>query len=141
MEIVFTSELRKHYRDQLENLFFFNVEQTKFHAAIEETIQVLGVPEIHKNRDSLSIHLPNFPDAQCLFALDKTEKLLASMVYFRSETSELEVFHIALLKKTLSEQQCMHLLFKCFKTMKKIAKQINGVKWLVLPYGRGRIRV
>ena len=141
MELVFTSELQKHYRDQFENLFFFNVEQKKFHAAIEDTIQVIGAPEILKDRDTLWIHLPKFPDAQCLFALDKSEKLFASMVYFRSEISELEVFHIALLKKTLSEQQCIQLLFNCIKTMKKIAKQINGVKWLVLPYGRGKIRV
>jgi hypothetical protein len=142
MRLSFTSSLPYQLRSQLEDLFFFNSEQKLFLPEIEESIEVLGIPKIQDKRDNLVIHLPNFPHAQCLFCLNEAnDRLLAAMIYFRSETSELEVFHIALLKKILSEQQSIQLLFDCIKTMKKIAKQINGVEWLVLPYGRGKIKL
>ena len=142
MRLSFTSSLHYQLRSQLEDLFFFNSEQKLFLPEIEESIEVLGIPKIQDKRDNIIIHLPNFPHAQCLFCLDEAnERLLAAMIYFRSEPSELEVFHIALLKKTLSEQQSIQLLFNCIKTMKKIAKQINGVECLVLPYGRGKIKL
>jgi hypothetical protein len=100
MRLSFTSSLPYQLRTQLEDLFFFNSEQKLFLPEIEDSIEVLGIPKIQDKHDNLIIHLPNFPHAQCLFCLDEAnESLLAAMIYFRSETSELEVFHIALLKK------------------------------------------
>jgi hypothetical protein len=142
VDLVFTSNLALCLRSQLEDLFFFNAKQKLYLPEIEESIQVLGAPKIKENRDRLAIHLPKSPAAQCLFCLERsTEKLFAAMVYFRSEYSELEVFHMAISKHLLPGQHSLQLFLSCINCLKKIAKQINGVEWLVLPYGRGKIKI
>jgi hypothetical protein len=141
-EFFFRSVLPRGQRKALEDLFFFNLEQHLFLPEIEATISLLGPPEIQENGHGLNVQVARFPDTQNLFCFDrKTEKLLAIMMYFRSDLSELEIFHIAVSKKPEAPRNTLAVFLECMRVIKSVAKQIQGVNWLTLPYGRGRLKI
>ena len=92
-ETGFISFLPPDQRKELETLFFFNPEQSRFSEEIEQAVSLFGDPIIQENSQGITITLPKFPEAQCLFAQSKVKRhLLAAVIYFRSEPDELEAF-------------------------------------------------
>lgn len=141
-EFLFQSILSAGKRKALEELFFFNPEQHLFLPEIEATIGLLGPPEIQESVHGLTIHVARFPEAQNLYCFDReSDELLAAMVYFRSEFSELEIFHIAVNRQPEAPLHALAVFLECVKVLKGVAKQIQGVKWLTMPYGRGRLKI
>lgn len=140
-EFLFRSIVPPGKRKPLEDLFFFNPKQHLFLPEIEATISLLGPPEIQENGRGLTIHVPRFVDAQNLYCFDRqSNELLAAMIYFRSEFSELEIFHIAVNRQPEGPLNTLAVFLECVTVLKAVANQIQGVKWLTMPYGRGRIR-
>jgi hypothetical protein len=141
-EFLFRSVLPPDQRKALEDLFFFNPEQHLFLPEIEATISLLGPPEIQESSHGLTVQVARYPDAQNLYCFDrKTDELLAVMIYFRSELSELEIFHIAINRKPEAPLNALAVILECMRVIKGVAKQIQGVKWLTMPYGRGRLKI
>jgi hypothetical protein len=88
------------------------------------------------------MQVARYPNTQNLYCFDrKTEELLAIKMYFRSDLSELEIFHIAVSRKPEAPLNALAVFLECMRVIKGVARQIQGVKWLTMPYGRGRLKI
>ena len=138
----FSSTIPPCYRAALERLFFFNSEQHLFLNEIKVALKIFGPPRISESSHALTVVLEKYLDAQNLFCVDvDSEELLAAAIYFRSEFSELEIFHIAVSKRPETPRNGLAVFLDCVRVLKGVARQINGVRWLTMPYGRGRLKI
>ncbi len=141
-QILFTSLLRDEYRTDLENLMFFNPQQSKVKSAIVQCIEEYGLPEIFVEGKFLRVKVQGFSDVQTLFALDQNEgsrRLAGVMVYVRNGIDNMLLLHIGVDESysisgpNADEMVVMRLIIK----LKEIARRIKGVHSLTVLYGNG----
>lgn len=141
-EIIFASRLPAACREELESLMFFHPGQIQVSGAIDEAIEEYGVPQIADDGDYLRLRVGETFEVQNLFALvgngDQTD-LAGVAVYLRTDIETIVLLHIAV-KEEYSfagsrprEMVTMRMLAK----LREIARQIKGVRHIVVLYGNG----
>jgi hypothetical protein len=146
MNCQITSRLHPSHRDELEELFFFHPQQSRFHTQILASIERFGSPEISQSADGLKIRLPKLPESQILYALteeNNEEFLLGTMIFHRPDTRTLEILHIAvhpdLTHSTNGGNSPIVMLL--VDELCRIGRRVKGIKLIRLMYARGRIRL
>lgn len=144
-ELHLKSKLPSKYREELEDLLFFHPQQNKVQDGIVYSIEKYGAPQIAEKDNYLYIEFEKYPDAQTLYAFDKTdnvEKLIGTIIYYRTNTETIEVLHIDIkdrytLSGPLANKQVMLWLIL---NLRNIAKKIKGVRNIQLMYNAGHTR-
>ena len=96
--IKFHSKIRKEYYVQLENIFFFNENQSRYYDKIIKIVEKYGEPYISKNGEFLTIELERIK-TKCLFA-SIGPKLVGVFIYKKNLMSKgISVIHIAIDEK------------------------------------------
>lgn len=145
-ELLLKSTLPSQYREELEELLFFHPQQNKVQDGIVYSIEKYGTPQIVDKDNFLHIEFDNFPGAQTLYAFDRignTEKLVGSLIYYRTNVETIEVMHIDIQEKytltgPLANKQVM-LWF--ILNLRSIAKKIKGVRHIQLIYSADHTRM
>jgi hypothetical protein len=137
--IDFSSKLPRHYLDALENLFFFNENQSDFMKTIEKSIERFGAPKIVIEGKYLRFKIGSLNNVQCLFAFDcKAEdaNLIGLIIYFRNTINNMTILHIAIDEDyTISGRFSNQMLaVKLINKVKEIALKIKGVEILSIAY-------
>jgi len=146
MNIQITSRLDSTHSASLERLFYFHPEQSDFTEGILEEIGNSGSPQLAKADGNIGIHLPKIPEAQTLYALDRSgsqEILLGVMVFTRRDRTTLQMLHIAVSPEHthLANQGHSPVTVALVGELCRLGATIRGVELVVLAYGRGKIAI
>ncbi len=142
--IRFSSILDREYRDDLEDLMFFNPQQRKALTGINHSISEYGVPSIVETNNRLRISVEGLPESQTLFALDHSAQkpvLAGVMVYMRTDLENLVLLHIAV-KEDYSRSGIYGdemLVLRFMTQLRDIAKRIKGIRAITLKYSSGLV--
>ena len=144
-KLFFSSALKKTYREELENLMFFNPQQGQVESGIVESIERYGIPKVVLDGESLRISFENFPGVQTLYALEgkpDDANLVGVMVYVRLDKESIVVLHIGVKEEysTFGIHADHMLAMKLIVKLRQIASRVNGVRSLTVIYGKGGIR-
>jgi len=146
MNIQITSRLACSHSASLERLFYFHPEQSDFTEGILEEISNSGSPQLAKTDGTIGIHLPKLPEAQTLYALDRSgsqEILLGVMVFTRRDRTTLQMLHIAVSPEHthLANRGYGPVTVALVNELCRIGTTIRGIELVVLAYGRGKIAI
>ena len=104
-EITFTSRLSASHQSDLEQLIFFNPDQTRFQDRIVQSIESFGMPSITKDDGHLKVGTDRHSEVQTIFALERsksTENLIGVLLYLRVSTDKLVVLHVGIDERYLA---------------------------------------
>jgi len=137
-EIKFFSSLPAEMRQQVEDLFFFNLHQGRFSRQIQETVAKTGAPHLLEVDGKISIALRSL-DAQCLFACDQSEGPLGCALYSRPASDLIWISYIATDPEiTLLDLPRAGLAAVLIDKILEIARSIRGVTRVQLPFRKER---
>lgn len=139
--ILITSRLGDDYREDLEQVLFFNPKQRDAEAGIRSSVESYGVPEITTENGYLRIRLNPLTLAQTLFSIDRTESgdiLAGALVYVRDAVDDLSVLHIAIARDYLQKGPVTsaRLVWSLLRHVTESAARIGGVRNVRLIYGK-----
>lgn len=143
-QIHFSSILEREFRDDLEELMFFNPQQRKALTGINHSISEYGVPSVVEDSGRLRISVEGLPESQTLFALDVSEEkpiLAGVMVYMRTDPENLVLLHIAV-REDYSRAGIYGdemLVWRFMTQLRDIAKRIKGIRSITLKYSSGLV--
>jgi hypothetical protein len=142
--IRFSSILGHEYRDDLEELMFFNPQQRKALMGINHAISEYGVPSVVVTNGRLRISVEGAPESQTLFALDhSTEKAILAgvMVYMRIDPENMVLLHIAVKEdySRMGKYADEMLVLRFMTQLRDIAKRIKGIRSITLKYDPGLV--
>ena len=137
-QIVFAATVAAELRDAVEALFFFNPRQSLLLPAISATVKRTGVPEIVESDGRIWIDVPSRA-MQCLFACNGRLRPctpVGIVLYERPAADVLSVSHIAVnpAYAFVGGRGCSGLGFILIERVKEIARRINGITRIQLPY-------
>ena len=137
----FTSILNPEYREELEQLLFFNSAQHALHSAIVDSIEMFGEPFVDNDGVRLRVNVRKLDEVQTQFALDGA-KLAGILVYSRVSHDRIVIIHIAVHEDYSSRGQFAHkkLVLRMSQQLRKCARSIKGVKFIRMMYGNNRTR-
>jgi hypothetical protein len=136
-EIHLCSRLDMIYREELEQLFFFNPRQSKVQDQVRKTVAQYGPPEIQDDGRSITLGIRNIQCAQALFILYGKERahLLGALVYVRKK-ERLKVLYLALKPIfTITWRDSCTLLIFVINALREVARSIRGVDTIELEVG------
>ena len=143
-QIRFSSILGHEYREELEELMFFNPQQRRALSGINHSISEYGVPSIVADGDRLRIKVDGLQESQTLYALDNYwEKpvLAGVMVYVRSDLENIILLHIAVKEdySRMGKYADEMLVLRLMTQLRRIAKGIKGIRAITLKYSSGLV--
>lgn len=143
--ISFSSRLPSAYLPDLESLMFFHPQQRRVSKDIVESIEKYGVPRIVAEGDFLRVCLGESFGVQNLYAIiedGERRELVGVLIYTRVETETVVVLHIAVKEEySLSGSHCREMLaMRLLARLREAARQIRGVRSIVLAYGPGAVQ-
>jgi hypothetical protein len=138
--ILITSRLGEDFRDDLEQVMFFNPKQNYAENAIRDCVQHYGAPEIITENGYLRIWFESFSIAQTLFLIDhsESEDILAGMiVYVREGWDDILILHVAIAEKYILKGPVItaRLVWDLLRHVIESASHISGIKNIKLVYG------
>jgi hypothetical protein len=144
LRIQFTSVLGNQFRDDLEELLFFNPQQGRALTGINHSISEYGVPSICEMDGKLRISVEGLTESQTLYALDVSllRPILAGvMVYARTDPENIVLLHIAVKEdySRTGKYADRMLVLNLMTQLRRIAKMIKGVRSITLKYSSGLV--
>jgi len=137
----FVSAVPSQMREAVEFLFFFNPGQALRLGGIRASIGHSGPPEILQRDGKLWIGVPSGA-MQCLFACDtrcEPRRLAGVVLYVRVLPETLSISHLAVHPEYAfgGDLGGGGLGLLLIEKVREIARRINGVKKIQLPYKQG----
>lgn len=131
--IVITSRLGEDFREDLEQVLFFNPEQRKAIADIEHCVQHYGVPEITNENGFLRISLNSYSVAQTLYSIDRCEAgdtLAGVIVFVRNTHEDISILFVAIAKNYILRGSITtaRLVWDLVHQIMESAARISGVR-------------
>jgi hypothetical protein len=137
----FRSILPVRYRQDVEQLVFFNERQRELRGRIVELLEEYGPLEIVLQEDQVRVGLVRRPDAQSLFVMSEDTpdaELLGFALYLRDSPEVITVVHVAVFDGIVTEEGSDPLLaLRLLNSIRELARRIRGVKWVSVLYGQG----
>jgi hypothetical protein len=128
-EIHLHSSLPLSYRQEVEDLFFFNPKQGLVRDRVRQHVDQYGAPRLSIQESQLTLQLGKVDQAQTLFILmgGNRAKLLGLLLYVR-EGDCLRVLYLALKPAyTLTWQDSCFIISHVLRSLKETARRIKGV--------------
>lgn len=140
-----SSQIDVTYREDLDQLFFFNPRQSRVKGQILNSAARYGLPEIQSVGLAITLGIKNFPGAQSLFIMGGRGKnrLLGAFIYVREKES-LAVLYLALKPSLIDGWQGSCALLVCVtQTLRGIASRVSGVNGIEFRLGEkpAKIRI
>lgn len=144
MSLIFSSKIGKKYKEDLEELLFFNPQQTKMRSKLVEIIEKYGVPYVMVNGDSLLVAIEGLEGVQTLFAFWKEigrPELIGAMIYVRMNLDTLLVLHMGVTEEFSSSGKYAKqmVIAKFILKLKEIAKKVKGIRIIEVLYAQDDI--
>ena len=140
MELEFASKVPKEYREAVEELFFFNPQQSRVREGIINSLEKFGLPRLEVKDDFLSVQIADV-EAQTLFAFRKTKRKsdpVGVVVFLRTCREEIGILHIAVSSdySLRGSKANLGLGIQLMEKVREIAARIVGVERIYFFYRR-----
>ena len=144
-ELVFCSALDASYREELEELLFFDPNQQKAFALVSEAIRRYGKPRIVDGDRRLGVALDSAVEMQTLFVLEgrrPNAPLVGAIGYTRESRSTLAVVFAAVRADYAGRgaKAAEFLLVRMIDQLREIGRRIRGIESLNLITAGGKVR-
>jgi hypothetical protein len=142
MKLQILSHLPLSNKADLEDLVFFNPQQSSARDAIEDALELYGSPQIVSDATGLRLTLTARRDAQCLFGMAPRRGglvLAGMLVYLRTGEDELLVVHVAVAGRyARSQNGTLRVAMALLESVRASARALRGVKRVNVLYLHGR---
>lgn len=129
-------------KPSLQEVFYFNPRQGRYYQEIVASVEQFGDPEIFHATEGITLVLPKLPEAHCLFACDGLSGVLCGVViYVRHGLEEMEILHLATSREWQADGNVAGTTALLVGKIVKIARAIKGIERVLMPYGRGSIKL
>ncbi len=137
----YTSALSPQYGEALERLMFFNPGQQAALAAIVDSVEAYGEPQVIADGERLRVKVAKLEEVQALFALDD-DTLVGALVYSRVAPERLAVIHLAVDQDYAAQGKLagQMLVMRLLDLLRNNARRIKGVETIRMMYGHRRFR-
>lgn len=137
----YISTLKPEYRQELEQLLFFNSAQQVAHSAIKDSIEIFGEPYVDDDGGCLRVNVKKLDEVQTLFTFDG-EKLAGVLMYSRVSYERIVVIHIAVHEDYSSSGPLAHekLVLRMCQNLRRCLRKIKGIEFIRMMYGNNRTR-
>lgn len=141
-DIEFKSYISIQFRQDLEELVYFNAGQTRVLESLIEAVERFGAPEIESCGQQLRVVLRKLPEAQTLFAVAETGRPLGLVTYMRPDHEHLMILHISVSAEFASGGTfCRNqLLLRMLREIRRCSRRMKGIKRVELYYQAERHR-
>jgi hypothetical protein len=145
-ELTFANCLPVTMQFQLEALLFFNAGQHHLRREIAATIERYGVPEIVSTEEGLTVELKGSPDAQVLFAIQKSDgkqRPVGFILYLRDQLERLTVLHVGVAPDHVSGALygAQRVLSRLLNQIRFRARNTAGVRSVSIAYRGTQVRL
>ena len=126
-------------RETLEQIFFFNKNQSKYYFNIKNLIELYGKPEIVEENKRLYLKLEK-TDCQNLFTT-VNNNLVGLVIYCRDSLDNIDLIHIAIDEKysSIGIYADKSLVIQMIIKLRIIASNIKDIKTITVKYSQERI--
>ena len=126
-------------RETLEQIFFFNKNQSKYYFNIKNLIELYGKPEIVEENKRLYLKLEK-TDCQNLFTT-VNNNLVGLVIYCRDSLDNIDLIHIAIDEKysSIGIYADKSLAIQMINKLRIIALKIKDIKTITVKYNQERI--
>jgi hypothetical protein len=126
-------------RETLEQIFFFNKNQSKYYFYIKNLIELYGKPEIVEENKRLYLKLEK-TDCQNLFTT-VNNNLVGLVIYCRDSLDNIDLIHIAVDEKysSIGIYADKSLVIQMINKLRIIALKIKDIKTITVKYNQKRI--
>ena len=126
-------------RETLEQIFFFNKNQSKYYFYIKNLIELYGKPEIVEENKRLYLKLEK-TDCQNLFTT-VNNNLVGLVIYCRDSLDNIDLIHIAVDEKysSIGIYADKSLVIQMINKLRMIALKIKDIKTITVKYNQERI--
>ena len=126
-------------RETLEQIFFFNKNQSKYYFNIKNLIELYGKPEIVEENKRLYLKLEK-TDCQNLFTT-VNNNLVGLVIYCRDSLDNIDLIHIAVDEKysSIGIYADKSLVIQMINKLRIIALKIKDIKTITVKYNQERI--
>ena len=136
----FTSELEARHRAVLEELLFFNPNQSLYRDAVVEAIERFGEPRIEEHDGRLRIGTTRLGQVQTLFALELApdgDRPIGVAVYFRTEVDTMTLIQVVVHPDFAADGPFAEELvtIRLVQEISRAAARIKAIRRVVMPYG------
>lgn len=133
----FTTSLPSIYKNDLEQLFFFNPQQQRYYNQIVNMVEAFGQPYINLGNEEVQLKMDGHPELTNLFALHG-ERLVGVALFDQFVSKTLSVLHIALdsdytVHGNYKKQQLMDAYLQEFL---RIAKASHTIEKISIGYSK-----
>ena len=137
----YTSTLTPEYGEELERLMFFNPGQQTALAAIVDSLERFGPPNVYADGGCLRVRVEKLDEVQTLFAMDG-DTLVGVLVYSRILLERLTVIHIAVDQDYSSHGKFAPnmLVMRMLELLRNSARRIKGVETIRIMCSGNQIR-
>lgn len=141
-----SSQLGINHLDELQQLLYFNQQQSSMLDGIVRSIDQYGRPTVYSEDELLRIEVGELSGVQALYALDRSNpasRLVGVMVYARPSLERLVLLHIGVSEdySAFGENADAKLVVKLVLRLRKIARSIKGVTSVEIPYNPRGARI
>jgi hypothetical protein len=139
LNVYITSLLEQRYRDELEELLYFNPQQAQLRKGIIATVERYGSPRIVEEAGRLRIKLDRLDEVQTLYAMVRAgpvPTLAGAIVYTRAADDAFEILHIVVKQQyALSSQRAEPgVALLLVEEVAHIAHRVRGIRSVRLAY-------
>lgn len=143
-QISFTSRLGVEHLEELQELLFFNRQQSRVRGSIARSIEEYGMPEISSDGGLLRIGVGQVPGVQSLFALEEAAggtRVVGAMVWARVDTGRIVLLHIGVSEdySAAGEHADKMVVMTLLHKLRQVARTIKGVSTIEMMYGQKRV--
>ena len=123
-------------RETLEQIFFFNKNQSKYYFNIKNLIELYGKPEIVEENKRLYLKLEK-TDCQNLFTT-VNNNLVGLVIYCRDSLDNIDLIHIAIDEKysSIGIYADKSLVIQMINKLRIIALKIKDIKTITVKYNQ-----
>lgn len=138
----FSNTISEKYRDDLEQLFFFNPQQERYYDQIVDMVETFGHPKIEAKKGEMRLIIARHPDVMNLFALHEGE-LAGVVLYALFSPETLSVLHIAIHPEytVRGRYHYMHAMDAFLDALRHFARERHIVSKMTIGYAKGDRRI
>ncbi len=124
------SSISKEYREELEEIFFFNPKQKLVAEKVKNHVQAYGLPSIRSTGDHISLQLSKVQYVQTLFIMmnGNPSKLTGALLYVREEKQLKVLYFVLNPENTLNWHTSCSIISDVIDLLKNVARCIKGVE-------------
>lgn len=143
--IFFTDKLRRTYRCQLQNMFYFNAYQNKYFHEIEKLNLEIGIPYLDETKNRIDLKFRNIKNDIKIYVLDEDSEdatLLAVLAY-NIVNNICDIFHIAVNEHCIVSGLLKNELitFRLIENLRQNLLKRHNIEFMKIPYRKTLLKV